>query len=344
MNAFLKYSSFWPVLVFIVLLQFNASAQELELSVDLRGQWKFMIGDSQEWKDPAYNDNNWEEIYVPTAWEEEGFHGYDGYAWYRKTLLIPNISERNRYYLDLGFIDDVDQVYLNGKLIGKTGNFPPNYSTAYKAHRLYAIPNNIFNKTNKLIIAVRVFDEGGEGGIIHGKIGLLIEKYPLIPDLDLQGAWKFKTGNCTNLQDGNLNVTSWDEIMVPGTWEDQGYKDFNGIACYARDFTLQGQFENDRLVLLLGRIDDLDMVYVNGILIGQSGEFEIATIEQRQNTYKQLRGYYIPDNIINHYGKNMITVKVLDWWGSGGIWDGAVGLITQDNYIKYWRTKRDTRR
>ena len=66
---------------------------------------------------------------------------------------------------------------------------------------------------------------------------------------------------------------------------------------------------------MLGRIDDLDMVYVNGILIGQSSDFNESTAEQRDDMYKQLRGYYIPEGILDHNGKNLITVRVLDWWG-----------------------------
>ena len=330
------------VMILFVIITTSVFSQELDKSVDLSGKWKFMIGDDMRWKNIDYDDDHWEEIHVPRAWEEQGFHGYDGYAWYRKTFIIPSFSEKISYYLDLGFIDDVDQVFVNGQLIGKSGYFPPNYSTAYKAHRLYIIPHKILHKTNKVTVAVRVYDEGGEGGIIHGNIGLWLDKESLYTDLDLQGEWKFKTGNCSNIEDVALNYSSWDEILVPGMWEEQGYKDYDGIACYAKEFELKGQFENDRMILLLGRIDDLDMVYVNGILIGQSSDFEVSTAEQRNDMYKQMRGYYVPENVLIHRGKNLITVRVLDWWGMGGIWDGAVGLITQDNYIYYWRKKRNS--
>ena len=46
-------------------------------------------------------------------------------------------------YLVLGRIDDADEVYLNGKLIGKSGNFPPEYITAYNKVRRYNIPQGI---------------------------------------------------------------------------------------------------------------------------------------------------------------------------------------------------------
>ncbi len=40
----------------------------------------------------------------------------------------------------LGKIDDADQTYLNGKLIGETGSFPPNYVTQWEKQRIYIIP------------------------------------------------------------------------------------------------------------------------------------------------------------------------------------------------------------
>ena len=54
-----------------------------EKFVDLRGMWKFSIGDKATWKDVYFDDSRWDEIFVPSPWEEEGFEGYDGFAWYR---------------------------------------------------------------------------------------------------------------------------------------------------------------------------------------------------------------------------------------------------------------------
>lgn len=329
------------LVLFLVFLN-TGFGQELTQVESLKGNWKFSIGDNKAWADTYYNDSNWEEIYVPRSWEDQGFHGYDGYAWYRKTFTVDVISEKASYYLQLGYIDDVDEVYLNGKLIGRTGHFLPEYSTAYNAKRLYMIPHKYLHKDKSFTIAVRVYDEGGEGGITHGELGFYIDNESIFPDYDLSGIWKFKTGGCGNVLETETDISSWDEILVPGPWEDQGYKNYDGLACYITDFELGDQFNDHRMVLLMGRIDDLDMVYVNGVLIGQSGAFEIETAEQRHDMYKVNRGYYIPKGILKSNGTNRIVVKVLDWWGLGGIWDGNIGLITQDNYIKYWQKKRNS--
>ena len=105
--------------------------------IDLEGNWRFSIGDDTIWASPGYNDNNWEKIKVPATWEDQGFHGYNGYAWYRKTFEIPKEMIGNNFILNAGFIDDVDQTFINGRLVGMSGGFPPQYVTAYDAHREY---------------------------------------------------------------------------------------------------------------------------------------------------------------------------------------------------------------
>lgn len=336
-SALLRLTIFSLVMLAVVS---RPMAQNLDKVKDLSGRWKFSIGDKPEWAQPEYDDSHWERVWVPKSWEEQGFHGYDGYAWYRTTFKLKEIDDKLSYYLQLGYIDDVDVVFINGKKIGHTGRFPPNYTTAFNAHRLYILPHKLLWQNEEITIAVRVFDEGGEGGIIHGDISILVDKSSIFTDLDLQGDWKFKTGDCSGLPDQE-EYSSWDEIYVPGTWEDQGYKGYDGVACYATEFDLDDRFEGKRMVFMLGRIDDLDMVYLNGVLIGQSGDFDKKTVEKRRDIYKQIRGYYIPVGVLNNNGKNVLIVKVLDYTGLGGIWDGSIGLITQDNYIDYWRKKRN---
>lgn len=74
---------------FVILLSASTLfANEWEKVVNLRGYWKFTIGDDMKWAEPNYPDNNWEKIKVPASWESQGFHGYNGYAWYRTDLKV----------------------------------------------------------------------------------------------------------------------------------------------------------------------------------------------------------------------------------------------------------------
>ncbi|MFA8433704.1 MAG: beta galactosidase jelly roll domain-containing protein [Marinifilaceae bacterium] len=310
------------------------SAQEYKKVVDLNQHWKFSIGDDPRWAASDYDDSGWESIQVPSAWENQGFYGYDGYAWYRTGFDKPHVLKGQSVYLQLGNVDDVDEVFINGKRIGKSGSFPPRYATAYNSYRLYYIPGEVLQQRNT--IAVRVYDDGGEGGIINGDIALVIDRDAIPVDVDLQGTWKFKTGKYAHEDIEELK--EWDEIIVPGYWENQGYKNYDGYACYALEFEVDEEVLADRMVLVMGKIDDLDQVYLNGVLVGQSGVFSPSRMNW--NSYLQLRGYYLPVNLVRVGSINLLVVRVYDHVNGGGIYRGSVGLISQEHYIKYWNNRR----
>jgi len=119
------------------LLSVKAMGEDWYRVLSLRGMWKFTIGDNREWAKPDYDDGDWESIYAPSAWENEGFHGYNGHAWYRRSFDGTELDKGSKLYIHLGYIDDVDEVYINGHLIGSSGSFPPRFNTAYNAYRKY---------------------------------------------------------------------------------------------------------------------------------------------------------------------------------------------------------------
>lgn len=333
--------SYISLVVLLLAVCNNAYNQDLKKVTNLQGEWKFSIGDNREWRSENFNDQEWDKIWVPDSWENQGFHGYNGYAWYRTSFRSEDMVSTMPLYLSLGYIDDVDEVYINGILIGKTGSFPNNYTTAYDAKRIYRIPNDILKANGENTIAVRVYDEGGEGGIIHGDIAIMIDLEAIPVDYDLQGTWKFKTGDHKIVKNEEWKFSEWGEIIVPGIWENQGFKSYDGIAVYAIEFNLSNEFDGERMVLVLGKIDDLDQVYLNGKLVGQSGSFTKSTLDNQPDSHKQLRGYYLPLDALNIKGKNILVIKVLDTGGLGGLYKGSVGLITQAHYIDYWRARRN---
>jgi hypothetical protein len=317
--------------------------------IDLEGNWRFSIGDDTSWASPEFNDKNWEKIKVPSPWEDQGFHGYNGYAWYRKTFEIPKELRGSNFILNAGFIDDVDQTFVNGKLVGLSGGFPPFFRTAYDAQRKYFVSKEILN-AGKNEISIRVYDSQLEGGIIRGPVGLSATKsdYRMISDLDLDvnlsGMWKFDTGDWDEWRKPDYNDSRWDEIFVPAYWETQGYKNYDGFAWYRKSFTLPEKFSGKKMVLMLGKIDDIDQTFVNGQLVGSVGDWNFKKIPlgfNQNDEWQTLRGYYIPENLLQPGKENVISVRVYDGFIDGGIYQGPIGLITQDKYRTYWNSKKD---
>ncbi|HEX3072175.1 MAG TPA: beta galactosidase jelly roll domain-containing protein [Ignavibacteriales bacterium] len=323
--------------LFITLLILTASsacAQDWIKVQGLEGLWRFNIGDNPEWKSPSYNDSKWELVKVPSSWENEGFHGYDGYGWYRKSFKVS--SSYNNLYLSMGYIDDVDQVFLNGHLIGASGLFPPNYETAYDAKRNYPIPEEYLKHNEENIIAVRVYDAQLEGGIMSGSIGIYTHGLNLT--INLSGQWKFRQGDDLAWRDKDYPDKDWKELIVPEFWENQGYKTYDGFAWYRKNFYLNGKTAEESLVLVMGKIDDIDEVYLNGRLIGSSGD--MGDRSYLGDTWQKTRGYFIPRELLIPNGWNVIAVRVYDGYLGGGIYQGPVGLAVQKEYKSYWNERR----
>ncbi len=169
-------------LAFISLLLGACSNQDDQGGVALDGPWKFRTGDHLTWANPAYSDSGWIELNPTIIWDEQGYPDYDGIGWYRKSVVIPSslksgVDPGDSIQVFLGKIDDCDQVFLNGMLIGEngktiTGIKNPDSSFIkgrgiWKIPRRYLLPVDdpriIWDSVN--VIAVRCYDHGGDGGM-----------------------------------------------------------------------------------------------------------------------------------------------------------------------------------
>ncbi|MBL7852422.1 MAG: beta galactosidase jelly roll domain-containing protein [Cyclobacteriaceae bacterium] len=296
--------------------------------IDLRGPWRFHIDDKPAWASAEFDDSSWETLFTPSAWEEEGFHGYDGFAWYRRTFDGRQLDKNVNYYLGLGFIDDCDEVYVNGKLVGFSGSMPPRFKTAYNKERKYPLPAEFINFSGPNTIAIRVFDVTLSGGIIDGRLGIYKSKENDRLAVDLRGVWSFTPIRRMELGQPELE---WKKIMVPEAWEYQGHAKYDGYARYQRTFLLPDRLAGTPLVLLVGKIDDFDKTYINGKLIGTTND---GKSYGRSESYDRQRAYPIPADALKK-GLNTIDILVEDMGNLGGIYTGIVGIARQEDYARY---------
>lgn len=131
--------------------------------------------------DQAMNDASWAEIDPAKTWEESGYPTIDGIAWYRKTIELTADQAKKANEINLGTIDDNETTWVNGLKIGSTKQ--------YNEKRVYAVPANTF-KPGKNVIAIRVEDNGGGGGLY----GDAADRFLQVGDqqMSLSDKWKFK--------------------------------------------------------------------------------------------------------------------------------------------------------
>lgn len=142
----------------------------------------------------SYNDAGWPHMKLPGLWEQAGLglNDLDGTVWFRKTIEVAVEDAGKTAALELGKIDDADEVYINGVKVGATNG--------YNEPRHYSLPAGTL-KPGKNVLAVRVEDTGGGGGIYGepGELKLTVAG-KVIP---LAGDWSFRIasmviGNAVN--------------------------------------------------------------------------------------------------------------------------------------------------
>ncbi len=141
-------------------------------TISLEGHWRFAPGDDAARASERLDDSAWKQIRVPALWENEGYPDVEGFAWYRRTVTIPETWRGRTLVLRIGGVSKADEAYMNGDIIGSTGAFPPAFKDATAAPREYVLaPERIrFGAENS--IAIRVFDgnDGRRGGIMKAPV------------------------------------------------------------------------------------------------------------------------------------------------------------------------------
>ena len=92
------------------------------------GNWQFHLGDDLAWSSPALDDSLWDKLSTDKPWGTQGYDSYDGFAWYRRHILVsaaPGVS--NEFSILIPAIDDVYEVYWNGQEVGHLGHMPPHW-------------------------------------------------------------------------------------------------------------------------------------------------------------------------------------------------------------------------
>lgn len=160
----------------------------LAQSINLPNEGKFKFGDNLEWAQLDFNDQDWSSQLLGKSFRKDS-----SYAWYRIKVVIPSSLKTTAgkgLKLNLGKIDDADQTFFNGKLIGAMGSFPPNYTTQWDQARVYTIPEKDVQWDKENVIAVRVYNLVGGMGMWSGNPYYSIEPMGWIDEVVVQQSFR----------------------------------------------------------------------------------------------------------------------------------------------------------
>ena len=161
--------------------------------LDLSGRWGFRTdpnneGEKRGWHGVKYDEAGWKKLVAPKPWERQGVtqdnpqspgdapyrpgdarlgdKPYNGFAWYRKGILVPAGWEGKKVRLATGQIQNWARIFINGKPLGKGEQGPP---------PTHEVPAELlqFGQTNT--IAIQVYNHDNFGGITGGPLALFVE-------------------------------------------------------------------------------------------------------------------------------------------------------------------------
>ena len=115
--------------------------------------------------------------------------------------------------------------------------------------------------------------------------------------------------------DPAFSAAVWPTMELPGLWEDrvEALRDFDGIVWLRKEIALTAAEAGRPAQLSLSRIDDNDSTFMNGVAVGGT------------RGYDSQRVYAVPGTLLKA-GRNVVTVRVVDNGGGGGIWGAAADL------------------
>lgn len=146
-------------------------------------RWPQVDDEGAAWAAGDLDDRDWDSIPVPGLWEQGGYFGMDGIAWYRTTFTLSAAEAKAGITLGIGPVDDTDVTYVDGQEVGHTEN-------RYNDPRTYAVPPAVL-RAGINHVAIRVLDTGGGGGI-QGEASALFVQPQGGARRPLDGAWKFR--------------------------------------------------------------------------------------------------------------------------------------------------------
>ncbi|MCV9387343.1 glycoside hydrolase family 2 protein [Reichenbachiella ulvae] len=105
----------------------NPSA-DLRTKYNFNQEWKLLVGDPEGAEKVGHNDDQWKEVTLPYAWNENEAYKNDihnlstGIAWYRKQFQLPKDLEGKKVFLEFEGVRQGGDFYVNGQYIGHHDN------------------------------------------------------------------------------------------------------------------------------------------------------------------------------------------------------------------------------
>ena len=126
----------------------------------------------------------------------------------------------------------------------------------------------------------------------------------------VRGEWKFNKGDDTLWKNPDFNDSSWQTVKLPATWEEHSnYTEDNVYGWFRRELTIPADLQGKDIFINVGKIDDADETFFNGVKVGGMGQFP----PHYTTAWDIIRHYKVPHEIIHYGGKNSHRRSCVRW-------------------------------
>jgi hypothetical protein len=123
----------------------------------------------------------------------------------------------------------------------------------------------------------------------------------------------------------DLPDADWQEVKVPAPWEEWLGASYDGWGWYRAHVRLAAEARGRTVTLEIGRCDDSDWTYVNGMPVGSTA----GSLKMRRYDIRPSDPAYAA---LNFGGDNVIAVEAFDGGGAGGLYidTPTIGVVMDD--------------
>jgi len=136
----------------------------------------------------------------------------------------------------------------------------------------------------------------------------------------VSGEWRFKLGDNPAWKNPAFDDGGWQKAQLPATWaKTLGRTPSNSFGWYRRRVKLPVKPGQKEVTISVGKIDDSDETFVNGVKVGATG----AMPPHYSGAWTITRRYPVPVKLLKGDGSDTIAVRVYNGDGEAGIYAEA---------------------
>ncbi len=132
-------------------------------------------------------------------------------------------------------------------------------------------------------------------------------------DLGLQKGW----------QNPSTDISGWGDLPVPQIWTVPDLENIDGVVWIQYDLLLPESVTGEPALISLGKIDDNDDTWINGVKVGATEGYNIPRL------------YNVSPGVLKP-GVNRISVRIVDTAAGGGVYGTPEEVYLEVNQKKYF--------